>query len=220
MRFLLALLALLTVSAAAPRDWSRTVSVTPAGAFVRGNPAARVRLVEYASYTCPHCGHFSRDSATPLKRLIRSGSTSLEFRHLIRDRIDLAAAILARCAGNAGFFSATEAIFGGQDQWIARGYQYEQLNGNQLRLYSQADQLRALADGAGLTTLVQARGLTPAATDACFGDEAGVAQITAMTAAVPASVTGTPSFFINGRIVPGVADWAKLQPALRAAGAR
>jgi protein-disulfide isomerase len=220
MRILLALLALFTISAAAPRDWTQTVAVTPAGAFVMGNPAAKVRLVEYASYTCPHCAHFSAESRDALKPMIRSGSTALEFRHLIRDRLDLAAAVLARCAGAKGFFGTTEAIFAAQDDWFGRGMQYEQLNGSQLRLYSQADQLRSLADGAGLTALVQSRGLAPAAIDACFNDAAGVSRITAMTAAVPPAVTGTPSFFINGRIVPRSADWATLQPALRAAGAK
>ena len=31
---------------------------------------------------------------------------------------------------------------------------------------------------------------------------------------------GTPTFFINGKIVPNVASWAGLEPALKAAGAR
>ena len=220
MRVLVALLALFAVSAAAPRDWTQTVTVTPAGAYVLGNPQAKVRLVEYGSYTCPHCAHFSAESGGPLRAMIRSGSTSWELRHLVRDRMDLAAAILVRCTGTRGFFAATEAIFAAQNDWLARGYQFEQLNGSQLRLYAQADQLRALADGSGLTALVQARGLTPAATAACFDDDAAIARITAMTAATPDSVTGTPSFFINGRLVPRSADWTTLQPALRAAGAR
>jgi protein-disulfide isomerase len=220
MRWLLALLALLTVSAARAPDWTRTVTVTPAGAYVLGNPKARVKLVEYASYTCPHCAHFAAESAAPLRATIRSGSTSWELRHLVRDRLDLAAAILARCTGRQGFFGSTEAIFAAQDQWLMRGMQYEQLNGSQLRLYGQADQLRALADGSGLTALVQARGLTPTATAACFADEAGIARITAMTGAKPPEVTGTPTFFINGRVVPRATDWSSLQPALRAAGAK
>ena len=220
MRFLLALLALLTVSATRAPDWTRTVTVTPAGAYVMGNPKARVRLVEYASYTCPHCAHFSAESAVPLRAMIRSGSTSWELRHLVRDRLDLAAAILARCAGARGFFGATEAIYTNQEQWLTRGMQYEQSNAGQLGLYGQADQLRAFADGAGLTALVRARGLTSGAASACFADDAAIARITAMTAAMPDSVTGTPTFFINGRQVPNAADWSHLQPALRTAGAK
>jgi hypothetical protein len=221
MRLLLAFLALFALTAAAPRDWTQTVTVTPAGAFVLGNPQARVRLVEYASYTCPHCAHFAGESEAVLKgRMVRSGAVAFEYRHLLRDRLDLAAAILARCTGAKGFFGATGAIFAAQDRWLTQGMQFEQVNGSQLRLYAQADQLRALADGSGLTGIVQARGLSPAAAAACFDDDAAIARITAMTAAAPRELTGTPTFLINGRIVPRAADWATLLPALRAAGVK
>lgn len=221
MRIVLALLGLLLLSATAPRDWTATVARTTAGTYVMGNPQARVKLVEYASYTCPHCAAFSRESEAVLKgRMIRSGSTSLEVRHFVRDRLDLAAAILARCTGPRGFFGTTAAIYAAQDAWLARGMQYEQVNANQLALYAQSDQLRALADGSGLTALVQRRGLSPAATAACFADDAATARITAMTAAAPADLPGTPTFLINGRIVPRAATWSALEPALRAAGAK
>lgn len=221
MRIVLALFALFLVSAAAPRDWTATVTRTPAGAYVMGNPQARVKLVEYASYTCPHCGAFARESEPVLKgRMIRSGSTSLEVRHYVRDALDLSAAILARCAGPRGFFGASSAIFAAQDQWLMRGMEFEQANANQLELYSQADQLRALADGSGLTALVRRRGLSEAATAACFNDDAATARITAMTAAAPADLAGTPTFLINGRVVAKTAAWGPLEPALRAAGAK
>jgi len=32
-------------------------------------------------------------------------------------------------------------------------------------------------------------------------------------------VSGTPTFFINDRIVDGVSSWSGLEPALKAAGA-
>ena len=110
MRALLLAPLLLLAAAAAPRDWRATVTRTPTGAHLIGNPAARVKLVEYASYTCGHCGHFAAASAPVLKdRMIRSGSTSLEFRHLIRDGADLAAAVLARCGGPKAFWPTSEA---------------------------------------------------------------------------------------------------------------
>ena len=41
-----------------------------------GNPDAEVTLIEYASFTCPHCAAFSKESAPTLKaQMIRSGST-------------------------------------------------------------------------------------------------------------------------------------------------
>lgn len=221
MRLVFALLGVLLLTAATPaRDWSKTVTPTRDGAYVVGNPAARAKLVEYASYTCPHCGAFSRESDAVLKgQMIRSGTVSLEFRHMLRDRLDLAAAVLARCAGPRAFSATSSAIFAAQGQWLERGYDYMQANQQRLTMYPVLGQLRAYADGAGLTQLIQARGLSPAAIDACFADQAGVDRITAMTANAPAEVDSTPTFFLNGKIVPHV-GWAQLEPQLRAAGAK
>lgn len=221
MRIGIALLGLILLSAAPPRrDWTQLTTPTPAGAYVSGNPAARVKLVEYASYTCPHCAAFAAESAPVLKeQMIRSGSTSLEYRHLVRDGLDLAAVVLARCGGAGRFATTSSYIFQMQDQWLTRGIAYEQANGQRIAMYPRLGQLRALADGAGLTQLVEARGLTPAAVDRCFADAGAIDRVLRMTATAPASVTGTPTFFINGKPAPLV-GWTGLQPLLRAAGAR
>lgn len=208
------------LAAAPARDWTQVTTRTPAGAHIVGNPAARVKLVEYASYTCSHCAAFAAESAPVLKgRMIRSGSTSFEYRHLIRDGLDLAAAVLARCTGTRRFPETSAYIFSTQDQWLPRGIEWQQANGQRIAMYPRLGQIRALADGSGLTAMVEARGLTPAAVDACFADAAGVDQVLRMTAAVPDGVDATPSFIINGKLVTGV-GWAGLEPMLRAAGAR
>ena len=220
MRLLFALLALPTLAAAPARDWTSVATATKAGAYVIGNPAARVKLVEYASTTCPHCAAFAAESAPVLKdRWIRSGQVSLEFRHFVFNPLDLGAVILARCTGPSRFAATTAFLYATQAQWIPRAQQFQQANGQRLAMYPPLAQLRALVDGAGLTEAVVARGLSPAAVDACFADQAEVDRVTAMTANVPAGVNSTPTFFVNGRLVAHVA-WAQLEPQLRAAGAR
>ena len=220
MRLLLAFLGLAFLTAATPAPKPAPVATTASGTYVLGSAAARVKLVEYASYTCSHCADFSTQSQAVLKgKLIASGSTSFEFRHMIRDRFDLAAAVLARCAGPRNFFPTSAAIFAAQPTWLKRGAEFQDVNAARINLYPRAAQLRAYADGAGLTDLVKARGLSAAAIDACFADAAAIDRILAITAAAPAEVDSTPSFFINGKIVPHAA-WAQLEPALRAAGAR
>ena len=109
MRWLFVFLSLVLLTAAAPvRDWSATTTRLPSGAMLIGNPAAPLKLVEYGSYTCSHCAAFAAESDKVLKHeMIATGSVSLEYRHLIRDRLDLAAAILARCAGTPRFASAS-----------------------------------------------------------------------------------------------------------------
>ncbi|MES2057728.1 MAG: thioredoxin domain-containing protein [Pseudomonadota bacterium] len=218
---------LLIGAAPAPRDWSKTVTQTSSGAFVIGNPKAKVKLIEYLSYTCPHCAHFSIGSSAVLKgKYVRSGSTSVELRHAIRDKLDMAATIIARCTGPVGFSATTDAVFAGQEDWLMRGIQFERVNGGRMDLYPENARLRALADGAGLTDIGRARGLNDAALDACFANDAEVLKIavmadaawTAIRAAAPAD-GGTPSFVVNGKPYPHL-DWAGLDKVLLAAGAR
>ena len=63
--FALVLGAFALVSATAP-NWVVSVRIQPNGAFVMGKPAAPAKLVEYLSYTCGHCAHFTGEaSAAP-----------------------------------------------------------------------------------------------------------------------------------------------------------
>lgn len=126
----LAGLAVAALAAAAPAvDWTKKVTQTPAGAFVLGNPAAKTHLVEYVSYTCPHCAHFTNESNAALRgKYIATGGTAVEIRHAVRDPLDLAATLIARCAGPAHFFATHEKLFATQEQWFEKGVQYWQAN--------------------------------------------------------------------------------------------
>lgn len=132
-RLLFALAVLSTIGAAPPRDWNSVVTRQPSGAYLIGNPAAKVKLIEYLSYTCPHCAEFVEQSTPVLRaQMVKSGSVSVELRNAIRDQIDLSAALLARCAGPDGVAGATEAMFQEQSRWFPRAYSYQQLNGARL----------------------------------------------------------------------------------------
>jgi protein-disulfide isomerase len=221
MRWLFALSALLLVAAAKPqassvpatgRDWSAVATRLPSGAYLIGNPRARVKLVEYASYTCSHCAEFANDSAPVLKdRLIRSGTTSLEFRHVVFNALDLGAAVLARCTGPS-FAVTTARFYQTQPQWLARGAQFGQANAQRLAMYPISGRLRALVDGAGLTAMTA---LKPAAIDACFADTKEIDRIATMAG----EVSSTPTFFLGGRRLAGH-HWPEIETQLRAAGAR
>ena len=211
-------LPLAAAPAQAPRDWSANVVATPAGAWVIGNPAARVKLVEWGSYTCSHCAHFATESRTVLEgRMIRSGSTSLEVRHLIRDPLDFTAVAVARCGGPRGFVRRHYAIMDGQSQWLEKGAAFVQTNAEALNKLARPVAFRRIADGAGLTAIGQANGLTAPQVAACF-TPAALDRLSKL-GDPPAEVQGTPYFFVNGKAVPGV-GWDGLQPVLAAAGAR
>jgi protein-disulfide isomerase len=223
MRFLLALLLSLlagTVAIAAPpRDWTTVVTTAPGGGYVIGNPAAKVKLVEYVSYTCPHCGHFIEQSRPVLMRqMVRSGSTSVEIRNQLHDKVDLVAVVLARCAGTAHYLAYHEAAFAKQDDWYRRAAEYDQ-TGAVAALATNQARARAFADKSGLTAIARQAGMTQRQIDACFATDATIAAVAKSAAAIRADVDSTPSFEINGKLVLHV-TWAELEPMLRAAGAK
>ena len=223
MRWLLALLLSLlagTVALAAPpRDWADTVRPAPAGGYLIGNPAAKVKLVEYVSYTCPHCKHFTEQSrAVLMGKMVRDGSTSVEIRNQVHDRIDFTAVILSRCIPAAGFRRYHDAVYAAQDQWYQKAAEYDQ-SGAVASLSTNQARARALADRSGLSAIALRAGLTRARLDRCFADGTVLNAVAKSAAAIPQTVDSTPAFEINGRLVLHV-TWAELEPQLRAAGAK
>ncbi len=206
--------------AAAPRDWSTYVVQAPSGAYVIGNPAAKVRLVEYLSYTCGHCAEFMAESKMPLKDgYVRRGAVRIEVRHAVRDPLDMAAALLARCAGPRGFAGATDAIFAQQSDWARRGAAWWQGNAAALQSETRLMQLKAAAEGSGLAALMRSRGMSDATINQCFATPTDLNRLTAMADASWKVIKGTPTFVINGK-TGGGGHWETLEPELRAAGAR
>jgi protein-disulfide isomerase len=189
------------------------VTQTAQGAFVLGNPAAKTRLVEYVSYTCDHCAHFAGESSAPLKARVAKGGTAVEIRHALRDPIDLAAALLARCTGPTRFFATHDKLFATQGQWFGQGVRYARANQDALEKAAPTERLKLLARGAGLPAVV---GLSPAQANTCIADMAGHKPVLAMTdeAWRTRSIPGTPYFLVNGKGADGVTSWAALEPRL------
>lgn len=196
-------------------DWAARVTVTPSGSYVRGNPDAPRKLVEYASYTCDHCAHFSAEAATPLARAIAGGKVSVEFRHALRDRLDLTAALLARCAGPARFFAASEAIFAEQKAWIDRTIAYEQAERAALEAASPVERIRMTAQASGLTALIARFGVPAERANACLADAAQQKLLIdqANEAWSERKIPGTPHFILNGAALPAN-DWPGIAPLL------
>lgn len=201
-------------------DWTRTVTVTPAGAYVLGNPGARVKLVEYASLTCPHCGHFDLEGLPQLKsRYIAPGLVSLEIRHALRDPADLAASLLARCAGPHHFFPAVDIIFSHQEDWVSKAGAYEEANLAALKAMPREKAVAALAEHSGLIPLLAPQGITPARAKACLADKKAEKLLADMTSEAfgKRKIEGTPSFLLNGALLADTFGWEALEPKVQAA---
>ena len=199
----IAALSLVAAAPAAPAPaWSSKISTSAIGAYIVGNPAAKVRLVEYFSYTCSHCGEFARDGDVPLKtQYIDKGLVVFEYRNLVRDPVDLTAALLARCGGAKTFAANPHAIFMAQPVWLAK-----------------SERARKIAADTGLGALMSKRGYTQAQMNACFDSEVTRAELEGMTNIGLGAdhVRGTPAFFINGRHVD-VTVWSAIKTQLDAA---
>ena len=62
-----------------------------------GSPAAKDRVEEWFSFTCPHCAAFALEVYPDVKaKLIDTGKLLYVFREFPRDKLDLMAAMVAR----------------------------------------------------------------------------------------------------------------------------
>ena len=211
---LLSLLVLPASALAAPApNWVNHVTITPIGGHVLGNPAAPGKLVEYISYTCPHCAHFVEEASAPLKaNYVRTGKVSVEVRNAVRDKYDLTVALLARCGDPKRFFGNHEALFANQSAWMEKIGAYER---DAAKPTEQKAALRDIGQKTGLYVLMAKRGYKPAQLDACINDANAMKQVLAMTdeAWNKLKIPGTPGFTLNGTLLDG-SDWASVQAAL------
>ncbi len=223
MRHFLIAAALAAVPAAAgtaqSTDWRSTVVATADGGMAIGNPKARVTLVEYGSMTCPHCRDFARDGVPPLlAHHVKSGKVRFEFRNFVLNPYDLAASLVARCAGPKRFFAATERIYAEQSKWIARVQAAPAARHEAVKALPAQKQLAAMADIAGLKALGVASGIPAARIDQCLADKGAAERLMAFVrkAGAEQGVKGTPTFFVNGKKVEAH-NWATLEPLIKKA---
>lgn len=199
-------------------DWTQTVAQTPEGGFVMGNPNAPVKLVEFASMTCPHCAEFSEASTELVDKYVKTGQVSYELRNYVRDPADMAAALLARCGGPAPFFKMTDQMFAAQEEWFKKLQTMSPAQQQQLQSLPPAQAIAAIAEQAGLVQFVQMRGLPAQKAQQCLSDEAAIQRLVEMTnKGNELQLPGTPSFLINGQLVQNAASWKELEPRLKEA---
>jgi protein-disulfide isomerase len=146
-----------------------------------GSPDAPVKIVEYASFTCPHCATFHATVFKDLKRdYIDTGKVHFTLREVYFDRYGLWAAMVARCGGDMRYFGIHDMLFDQQAEWAAS-----------------QDPMQVVQS---LKTIGISAGLDGAAIDACLNDQAKAeALIARFQANMEADgVEGTPTIFVNG----------------------
>ena len=150
--------------------------------MVSGNPEATVEVMEYASFTCPHCASFHTGPYKQLKsEYIDTGKIRFVYREVYFDRFGLWASLVARCGGPEKFFGLTELIYAGQSQWTRAG-----------EPAAIVEELRKIGRLAGLDN---------DALEACLqdGEQAQALVAWYKENAEADGIESTPSFVINGK---------------------
>jgi protein-disulfide isomerase len=168
--------------------------VNPERDHVRGPLEAPVTVVEYGDFECPYCGQ-----AEPVVReLLRDfGDVRYVWRHLplsdVHPNAQLAAEAAEAAANQGAFWEMHDLLFEHQDALSA-------------------DDLMSYADQLGLDVDRFSEELR---------EHAGAPEIAEdVDSADLSSVSGTPTFFINGQRHYGAYDIQSLTKAVRTAGAR
>ena len=168
--------------------------VDPERDHIRGPVDAPVTVVEYGDFECPYCGQ-----AEPVLRQLLGDFADVRYvwRHLplndVHPRTQLAAEASEAADNQGAFWEMHDLLLDHQDA----------LDADDLMRYAQ--QLRLDIDRF-MEDLSTRAGASRVADDVDSADLSGV--------------TGTPTFFINGRRHYGAYDIDTLSTAVRAAGAR
>ena len=190
-------------------DWSTVVTETTAGGFMMGNPEASVTVVEYGSYTCPHCAEFDETGLQPLiDNYVKNGKVAFEYRNFVRDPLDMAAALIARCNGAQSFFPLSRAIFGDQKNWMTKLQQAPQQQLQALQSLPPEQQLSEMAKLAGFQQFAAARGVPEAKANQCLANQQVTTQLVQTTSDATSQYPefpGTPTFILNGKMTDGPA---------------
>lgn len=154
-----------------------------------GKADAPVTIVEYASMTCPHCGHFHATTLPELKtKYIDTGKVRLIFREFPFDPRAEAGFMLARCSKD-NYFPMVDVLFKQQQNW-------------------------ASVDNAkdALLQISKLAGFSQESFEACLTDQKLLEDVRAVQkrGAEEFKVDSTPTFFINGNTYKGALTIAEM----------
>jgi protein-disulfide isomerase len=157
------------------------------GDHILGKIDAPNTLIDYASFTCPHCANFYIAVMPTLrKEWIDTGKLRLIHRHFPSDMVATRASQLTECAPPDKFFVMVELLFRKQVDWLSVGD-------------PEVEMVKVLAD----------QGVTPEGAQACFANDRLLDKVLAdVQSGQTLGVRFTPTLFINEENYanPGTAD--------------
>ncbi|MGB3147177.1 MAG: DsbA family protein [Paracoccaceae bacterium] len=187
-------------SATSTATATESTAVSLAPDMILGNVDAPVTVIEYASFTCPHCANFHKTVFDQFKaNYIDSGKVKFVYREVYFDKFGLWAGMVARCDGPEKYFAVSDMLYDEQRDWLAPNAE---------------DGIAAELKKIGIKA-----GMTAENVEACLKDEAKAkAMVEAyQTNATKDDVTGTPTFIINGKKANGEMSYDAFAELLDAA---
>jgi len=183
-----------TTAGCVPKD---SFDITDAD-YTLGKADAPITMVEYASMTCPHCARFSRDVFPELKdKYIDKGYVRYVFREYPLDRVALTVSVVGRCLAKDAYIPFIEMMFGDLETW------------------AREEDLRA-----AIKERARRAGMSGEEFEKCLSTEDDAKKVLEVqsTAIKDYCVSGTPTFFVEGKfLASGEIPWASLDEKLRAA---
>lgn len=154
-------------------------------------PDAKVTIIEYASATCPHCAAFHKDVWPKLKaEYIDTGKVRFIFREFPLNDAALAAFMIARAAPKEAYFPLIDTYFDTLETW-------------------------AQDPAKGLLNIAKQAGFSEQKFNDTLKDEKlAKAIIEIRDSGVKAGVKGTPSFFVNGKMLEGETTFDSFKAAI------
>lgn len=188
-------LSLVGASFIAPSAFAAGSAPSPFTQRAIGSPKAPVTAIEYFSLTCTHCAHFATTVMPEVKaKLVDTGKLQVVFKDFPLDQVALMASQVSRYLPVDQYYPFIEALFASQDQWAfvpvtdpnhppdyaALLFQYAALAGMDQTTFNTAihdDKLRAFI----LQDQQEAESLY--------------------------HVNATPTFIVNGKVLPGEMEY-------------
>ena len=173
----------LPFAASAQSADDKNADATKIEEMVIGAPDAPLRVIEYASFTCPHCARFHEKTYGDLKKkYIDTGKIKFVFREVYFDKYGIWASLIARCAGPKKFFALTNMLLSSQRIWARAG--------DDLAIVNELSKIARLA------------GMEEEQIQSCLRDGNKIKALVAWYKenATADGVRSTPSFMIDGQL--------------------
>jgi protein-disulfide isomerase len=167
----------------------------PLGDAWLGPESAKVTIIEYASLTCSHCAHFHETTFAELKkRYIEPGQVRFTLREFPLDPLATAGFMIARADGGARYYPITDLLFDTQKSWA---FVQKPLD--------------------ALTQILKQAGITQERIEAILKDQKLYEAINTVKnrGMEVFKVDSTPTFFVNGKRVPGAVSMDELEKIMK-----